>query len=105
MNDSLVCTIQQLKAFLKLDSAIQFVVQNKVERYNWINRVLTKFNYHRLKKKKERMIVRSYIKRVTHISKAQLNRLIAKHKTTKQLIPYASAIPRRHFLHSRLNCN
>lgn len=97
MNDSLVCNIQQLKAFLKLDSAIQFVVHNKVERYNWINKVLTKFNYHRLKKKTERSIVRSYIKRVTHISKAQLNRLIAKHKTTKQLIPYASAIPRRHF--------
>lgn len=97
MNDSLVCTIQHLKAFLKLDQSTQFVVHNKVERYHWIAQVLTKFNYHRLHTKKERIIVRSYIKRVTHISKAQLTRLITKHKKIKRLIPYATLIPRRHF--------
>lgn len=97
MNDSLVSTIQHLKAFLKLDSVTQFVVHSKVERYHWIAQVLTKFNYHHLRKKKERIIVRSYIKRITHISKAQLTRLIAKHKKIKRLIPYVSVIPRRHF--------
>jgi hypothetical protein len=97
MNDSLVCTLQQLKAFLKLNAAIQFNVQNKIERYHWIAKVLTKFNYHRLKKKKERGIVRRYIRRMSGISKAQLNRLILRHKITNQLVPYATATPRRHF--------
>lgn len=97
MNDSLVCTIQQLNAFLKLDSAVQFTVHNKAERYRWIARVLATFKYHQLQWRHERGIVRHYIHRVTAISPAQLSRLIRKHHQTQRLLPYAMVLSRQHF--------
>lgn len=97
MNDSLISTIQQLKAFLKLEAAVQFTVHNKVERYRWIARVLSKFNYHQLHRRHERGIVRGYIHRITNISPAQLTRLIERQRSTHQLKPYSTLQPRHHF--------
>lgn len=87
MTDSPVSTIEQLRAFLKLDSQFQFGITSKKGRYQWIEEVLRKFSYHRLRKKKERSVVRRYIRRVTGISNAQLTRIIEKHKQCGKLIP------------------
>lgn len=87
MTDSPVTTIEQLRAFLKLDRQFQFGIADKKGRYRWIEEVLWKLFYHRLRKKKERSIVRRYIRRVTRISNAQLTRIIEKHKQCGKLIP------------------
>jgi len=97
MNDSCVSSIEQIKEFLKLDANYQFKVANKQDKYAWIEEVLRKFNYHGLKKKKHRTIVRRYIQRVTGVSKAQLNRLIAKHKKSGRLIPDYSSLKKNGF--------
>ena len=87
MRDSHVTTIDQIRAFIKLDQDFSFKVETKHSKYAWIEEVLRKFKYHSLKTKKEKSIVCAYIKKVTGMSKAQLKRLIKKHNQTGQLIP------------------
>lgn len=87
MSDSHITTIEQIRAFLKLDQGFAFKVETKQDKYQWIEEVLRKFKYHSLKKKKQRTMVRRYIKRVTGMSKAQLNRLIKKHDKSGKLVP------------------
>lgn len=97
MNDSHIMSVQQLKRFLKLDREFQFAIQNKQERYQWIGNILQRFQYHRLKKKNDRHIIRKYIQQMTNISSSQLTRLIARHQRTGHLVPYASVKKRNHF--------
>lgn len=89
MRDSHAFTLAQLKSFTQLDRAFQFTINTKKEKYQWISEALNRFGYHTFtqKQKKEKMIVCSYIKKVTGISKAQLQRLMKKHKKTKTLVP------------------
>lgn len=90
-------SVQQLQRFLKLDQEFQFAVTQQRERYTWIATVLTRFQYHRLHKKKDRHIVRHYIQKMTNVSSSQLTRLITKHQRTGQLIPYATVRKRNCF--------
>lgn len=89
MRDSHAFTLAQLESFVHLDHAFQFDVVTKKGKYQWISEVLKRFGYHcfKRKQKKEKMIVCAYIKKVTGISKAQLKRLIKKHKKAKTLVP------------------
>lgn len=79
MNDSHIVSIAQIKAFSKLNSGIRFKTVSKNEKYQWINDALTKFRYFKLKKK-EKGIVRDYIKKMTGLSQSQTTRIIAKKK-------------------------
>jgi hypothetical protein len=87
MDDSHLVKIQDIKEFLKLDSSFNFSVNSKKEKYKWIEGVLRKFNYLKLKKRKERIIVRKYIHRITKTSKPQLSRLIKRFRERGRLIP------------------
>ena len=87
MSDSPVTTIAELQAVIQLDTKFEFTVSDKKGRYQCIGECLKKFRYHSLKTKKEKSTVCAYLRRVTHISKAQLKRLIKKHKRTGRLIP------------------
>lgn len=87
MCDSHITTIEQIKSFLQLDQKFEFAVQTKRTKYQWIEEALRKFRYHRLKTKKERSTVCKYIRKVTGISKAQLKRLIRRHKQCGKLVP------------------
>lgn len=97
MNDSPVTTIEQVKELLKVDGKFQFSIPAKRGRYAWIEEVLRKFSYHRLKKKKERTAVRRYIQKIAGFSRAQLNRLIKKHKQCGKLVPDYSQNKRKGF--------
>lgn len=77
MNDSHIASIAQIKAFLKVDSALQFKSVSKKEKYDWINEVLNKFKYLSLKKK-DRGIIRGYIVKMTGLSQSQTDRIILK---------------------------
>ena len=77
ITNSHIVSVAQIKAFLKVDSAIKFRVVSKKEQYKWINDVLTKFRYFSLKKK-ERGIIRGYIVKMTGLSKSQTDRIITR---------------------------
>lgn len=97
MDDSRIVTIEQLHAFLKLGQEYQFGITDKKGRYRWIEEILRRFSYHRLKKKKERSAVRKYICTVTGMSNGQLTRLIKKYKHVGRLIPHYDASKRNGF--------
>ena len=97
MGDSHITTIEQIKSFLQLDQKFEFTIADKREKYQWIEEALRKFRYHRLKTKKERSIVCKYIRKATGISKAQLKRLIRKHKKRGKLVPNYAHLGRHKF--------
>ena len=96
MNDSHIISIAQIKAFLKIDSAIKFRAVSKKEQYRWINDVLTKFRYFRLKKK-EKGLVREYLLRMTGLSSSQLTRIIFIKRKTGRV--FLSSTARHRFPH------
>jgi len=78
MTDSQIVTIVQIKEFLKLNNAINFASVSRKEKYEWIDNVLTKFGYARLKGKKDKGLIKKYIRKMTSMSPRQLKRLITK---------------------------
>ena len=85
MHDSHITTIEQLTSFVQLKTEIEFCIIDKEARYGWIDGVLRKFKYHRLKKRKDKSIVCAYIRKVTGLSKVHLKRLVRKHKRHGEL--------------------
>lgn len=79
MNDSHIVSIAQIKEFLKINDGIKFCAVSKKEKYQWIENVLMKFGYFRLRKK-EKSIVKKYIRRMTGLSRARTTKLIARKK-------------------------
>src|SRR3989344_2210226 len=105
MSDSPVSTIAQVRSFLQLDEGFKFEVSDKRSMYQWVESALIKFRYHSLKKKKERVLMRRYIRKVSGLSKAQLTRLIARHRTMGKIIPYCPACKRNGFRKKYFPCD
>lgn len=80
MTDKGVVTLDQIKGFLKINEAIHFASSSRKEKYEWINTVLNKFDYVRLKGKKDKGLIKKYVHKITGISYRQLKRLISKKK-------------------------
>lgn len=85
MHDSHITTIEQLTSFVQIKTQIEFCIIDKRARYEWIDEVLRRFKYHRLKKRKEKSVVSRYIRKVTGLSKIQVKRLVRKHKRQGEL--------------------
>lgn len=85
MNDSHIVSIAQIKEFLKLNNAIEFQATSRKEKYQWIENVLLKFGYFKLRKK-DKTVVKKYILQMTGLSDAQLTRLINKKKRVGKII-------------------
>lgn len=79
MNDSHIISITQIKEFLKLNGSIQFKTVSRKEKYQWIEKTLVKFQYFR-QRKKDKTIVKNYIRQMTGLSDAQTTRIIARKK-------------------------
>ena len=79
MNDEQLQTIEQVKQFLEGSEALEFRALSVGEKYNWIEEVLIRFSYHRLKRT-EKGEIRRYIERVTGYSRSQVSRLITEYK-------------------------
>lgn len=87
MNDSHIDNISKVEEFIKVagknrnnkDDAIEFECRSRQERYAWIDQTLGKFHYFSLRKK-DKGIIRNFIKTMTGVSNSQLTRLIAKKK-------------------------
>ena len=79
MNDDSVVSMAQLKELIKLGNSATFIRNNQAEAYAWINTTLGKFRYFR-ETKKNRGIIKEYIRSMTGYSDAQIDRLIARKK-------------------------
>ncbi|MEK7522993.1 MAG: integrase, partial [Patescibacteria group bacterium] len=76
MTDSRLSHSNQLETFLEGSKEISFESLNsKKEKYNWIREILVRFDFRSLKKK-ERGVVRKYLKKISCYSDSQMTRLI-----------------------------
>lgn len=85
MNDTHINTIAQLTIFLKGSQYMCFKAQSRVEKYKWITKVLLRFKYFKLKRKDKR-VVKNYIKIMTGYSRSQITRLITRQKKKGEII-------------------
>jgi len=81
MNDRQLQTVEQVREFLEGSEAVEFRGLTAQEKYCWIEEVLIRFKYHRLKRG-EKGVIRRYIEKVTGYSRSQVSRLIAEYKRT-----------------------
>lgn len=101
MNDSHMMSISQIRAFLKFSEIIKFEGVSQKEKYLWLENVLNRFGYFRLRKK-DKGIVKSYVMKMTGISDAQLGRLI---KQKKKIGKILASSKKRHSFPSLYNAN
>ena len=77
MNESKLCTIEQIEHFLRASALIEFSkFGDDTERYAHISRVLKRFDYPR-RTKRERGVLRRYLQHTSGYSRAQMTRLVA----------------------------
>ena len=79
MNDTNINSIEQIEEIIKVEELIKFKGLSRPETYQWIGETLSRFRYFS-QKKKERGIIRSFIRQMTNYSDAQLDRLIKQKK-------------------------
>jgi hypothetical protein len=80
MNDDHLISVAQLQEFAKLSNSAKFKSSSgKVETYEWINATLGKFRYRSLRKK-EKSIVKTYIRKMTGYSDGAVDKLITRKK-------------------------
>ncbi len=84
MNDRQIQTLEQVRRFLEGSEAVEFRGLTAKEKYCWIEEVLIRFGYHRLKRD-EKGVIRRYAAKVTGYSRSQVSRLIAEYKLTGRL--------------------
>ena len=89
MNDRKLQTIEQVRQFLGGSEALEFRALSVGEKYDWIEEVMIRFRYHRLKRA-EKGVIRRYIGRITGYSRSQVSRLITEYKRRGRLkrMPY-----------------
>ena len=84
MQDTRILGLEEVESLVKVAQGFEFKLHTKQERYAWLEQTIRKFGYHRLRKG-ERSILRTYCKRMTGLSNAQLSRLIRTHRRTGRL--------------------
>ena len=78
MNETQLCTIEQIRQFLIASAPIEFSrAGDDGERYAHISRVLKRFDYPRCSKA-DRGLLRSYLQHTSGYSRAQITRLVAR---------------------------
>jgi len=90
MNETRLCTIEQIEQFLMACTQIEFSKSgDDSERYEHISRVLKRFDYPR-RTKRERGVLLRYLQLTSSYSRAQVTRLIAQwHANRLDVVPLA----------------
>ena len=90
MNDSKIISCEQLEEIVSITAIPEFTLTNEADAYTWIAKVLDRFVYFGKGKnertKKEKILIRRYIKKYTAYSKAQITRLVKEKKETGTLL-------------------
>ena len=74
-------SLEQIRGFLEASGEIEFVGKNRKEVYNWVGQTLVGQQYHILGKE-EKGLLRSYLGKMTGLSRAQVTRLMLSSKCT-----------------------
>lgn len=82
MIDTGLNNFNDLGKFLNGVPDITFSGTSKKEKYEWVKKVLSRFNFRYLRKD-DRGTVREYIQKITGYSNSQMSRLIAKYLESK----------------------
>lgn len=84
MHHTKTYTIDELRALLGTLDGQTFEAESKAEAYDWLEEQLKRYRYDKLGKR-ERGLVRQYLRTYTGYSASQLSRLIGRWTTTRQL--------------------
>lgn len=99
MHDEQFVTTAQLEAFTAAANGLNFVGRKRIEKYLWIEKILSRFFYFTLRKR-DKIVIRNYILKMTGYGEAQITRLIRKKKKTRHIIPASrencSAFPKKY---------
>ncbi|MBI3477362.1 MAG: integrase, partial [Acidobacteria bacterium] len=77
-------SIDELRAFLRSSQALVFSGRSRTQTYAWIERTLRQYEFlHR--PRAEKGLLRQYVQKLTGLSAAQLTRLIAQFRETRQV--------------------
>lgn len=79
-----VRTLEQVRAFVEGSEAVDFAGGDREGVYDLVRRTLVKLRYHRLGRP-DKGLVRRYLGKVTGLSRAQLTRLIGRHRRTGRI--------------------
>ena len=71
-------SLDQIRAFLKASEEVQFEGEKREEIYGWVSQTLQTHSYGK-RKRAERGLLRSYIAKLTGLSRAQATRLIGRY--------------------------
>ncbi len=75
MNDKHIKNLNQVREFLEGTQALELVIEDKQERYEWIEHTLRRFRYRTLSKADRGLILR-YLQRMSGYSRQQVTRLV-----------------------------
>jgi len=81
-------SLEEIRAFLKASDEIHFEGQNREEMYGWVNQTLRQQHYDELGRT-GRGLVRSYVGKMTGLSRAQVTRLITQYLQGEPVKPKA----------------
>jgi len=84
MNTTRIVSIDEIEKFLQGTTKINFLVNSKKERYQFISETLVRFKYLEVRKK-DKTLIKKYLQKVTGYSRKQIKRLIKKWKKGKLL--------------------
>ncbi len=79
MNDGKLRTIEQIQELLEAGNGIELQGACGEEKKNWIEEVLVRFDYLRLKRG-DKGVIRKYIQKVSGYGRSQSERLIAEYR-------------------------
>src|SRR5580704_13538489 len=81
MDDSEAGSLEQIRAFLAGSSEVRFAGERREEVYGWVEQTLVRHQYASLKRPGKGLL-RSYIARMTGLSRAQVTRLVGLQRRT-----------------------
>lgn len=87
MNDQQMTQLEHLQDFTAGSNLIHFTATNTAESYAWISEVLSRFGYHRLRKKDKREVF-GYVQKMSGYSRQQLTRSLFKQQLS--FLPFNS---------------
>ena len=79
MNEQKIQTLEEVKVFLAGTMGVEFSIQDKDERYRWIEQTLRRFNYRTLGRAHRGVVLR-YVERVSGYSRQTVTRLVAQYR-------------------------
>jgi transposase len=86
VHDAEKLSLEQIQAFLNASQEIRFKGEAQPQIYHWIEQVLGRQEYHQ-QGRRARGLLRSYLAKMTGLSRAQVTRLIARYRKRGSLQP------------------